>query len=73
MAEISCAEMPTEIVVPVLRRCIVVLAGHRDRRSVRATGERQQHQRAGKTETNATPHARENASSFFNVASKLTL
>jgi hypothetical protein len=46
---------------------------HRDRRSMRAAGERQQHHRAGKIETNATLHARENANSFFNVASTLTL
>ena len=63
-----------EIIVRVLRRGIaVVLAGHRDRRSVRTAGERQQHHRSNTIETDATLHARKNASSFFNVESTLAL
>ena len=38
-----------------------------------AAGECQQHERAGKIEASVTLHARENASSFFNEASTLTL
>ena len=40
---------------------------------MRAAGECQQHERAGKIEASVTFHARDNASSFFNEASTLTL
>jgi hypothetical protein len=40
---------------------------------VGAAGECQQHERAGKIEASVTFHARDNASSFFNEASTLTL
>jgi hypothetical protein len=40
---------------------------------MRAAGECQQHKRAGKIEASVTFHARDNASSFFNEASTLTL
>ena len=60
-----CTGRRSEIVGRVPRRGIAVLAGHCDRRSVRAAGERQQHHRAGKIEADATLHARENASPFF--------
>ena len=40
---------------------------------MRAAGECQQHERAGKIKASVTCHARDNASSFFNEASTLTL
>ena len=40
---------------------------------MRAARECQQHERAGKIEASVTFHARENANSFFNEASTLTL
>src|SRR5258708_19451255 len=55
------------------RHGIAVDQGHRGGDSMRAARECQQQERAGKIEASVTFHARENASSFFNAASTLTL